>query len=450
MDVLSQVRHNLDMAPQGKSNLHVDIAADKSGSFGLYDGFESYRTPTEADYRDLFANGVVVPDANVFLNLYRYNEETRNDLLSVLRGLGDRLWVPRQVMVEFWRNRDRVLQDPRNTEKTIQDLTEQRNNTIAMLHAWISRVGLSQERKSHFDDIVTQAFNSLVEDVRKFTDNNAAEFIRNTNRDQVLAELEIMLKGRVGTALEKIEQQEALQEARRRADAKIPPGYKDIGKTGDGPAGDYLIWCQILKEIRSRPRNILIVTGDAKEDWWRRERGELRGPRPELAEEARNAANVRLFMMRPESLLILAQRILRIKVRDESVEDIERIDQYLSEALRPSLESIRDSWPDILQEMKSRSRVGWLLLSNATITSLDGDVLTLEFPRSGDVKGWASSRYDRTLTAIVKRTLGVELRTDAVAVPHVIAPSLLQDIDETPQVGVSLEIPTEYSDEPPF
>lgn len=437
------------MARQNKSESQTDVdsAVENPVFSGLYDGFEAYRTPTEADYRDLFANGIVVPDANVFLNLYRYNEETRNDLLSVLRGLGDRLWVPRQVMVEFWRNRDRVLQDPRSTEKTIRDLTEQRNNTVVMLHSWISRVRLSQERKSHFDGIVTQAFDSLIEDVRKFADNDAVELARNTNRDQVLVELESILKGRVGRALEKNEQQEALQEARRRVEAKIPPGYKDIGKTGDGPAGDYLIWCQILKEISRRPRNILLVTGDAKEDWWRREGGELRGPRPELAEEAREAADVRLFMMRPESLLVLVRRILRIRVRDESVEDIERVDQYLSEALRPSVEVIRDYWLDILAKLKSRTRVGAIMLSNATVVSLNGDVLTLEFPRPGDVKGWASSRYDEILIDIIKETLGVELRTAPVVSSRASAPSGIHSIDEIPDV--SLEVPADLHEDPP-
>ena len=56
---------------------------------GLYEGFEGYRTATDADYRNLLTDGLVVPDTNVFLNLYRYNEQTRNDLFTVMSGLGD-------------------------------------------------------------------------------------------------------------------------------------------------------------------------------------------------------------------------------------------------------------------------------------------------------------------------------------------------------------------------
>jgi hypothetical protein len=67
---------------------------------GLYDGFEAYRTAAETDYRHLLTNGIVVPDTNVLLNLYRYNEETRKDFFNVLSRLGNHLWVPHQVIAE--------------------------------------------------------------------------------------------------------------------------------------------------------------------------------------------------------------------------------------------------------------------------------------------------------------------------------------------------------------
>jgi hypothetical protein len=134
----------------------VSSAAGKPG--GLFDGFGSYRTPTDADYRDVLTTGLVVPDTNVFLNLYRYNEQTRNDLFSVLRSLGDRLWVPRQVVAEFWRNREIVLQDPRDTDKTIRELNEQHDKAVGTFRAWANRVGLSQEHKAELTEVLSHAF----------------------------------------------------------------------------------------------------------------------------------------------------------------------------------------------------------------------------------------------------------------------------------------------------
>ena len=436
--------------------------ANAVASFGLFDGFESYRTATEADYRSLLTKGLIVPDTNVLLNLYRYNEQTRNDFLSVLDGLGDRLWVPRQVMVEFWRNREKVLQDPRDTEKTIRELTEQRDRTIETLRAWINRVGLSNERKTHLSEIISQAFDSVAA-VVKDADDDAAEFAHNTNRDSVLIELESILEGRVGGPLDKTEHENALREAKRRAEAKQPPGYKDFGKPGDDSAGDYLIWNQILKEVMSRPRDVLIVTADVKDDWWRRERGELRGPRPELAEEI-SAAGVRLFMLRPEGLLLCAKRILKIKVRDESLEDIERTDKYVTEALKPSIEDLQDTWGDIVNAVKRQRRVAWILLSNASPKNLTEDVLTIEFARDGDLKGFLTSGCEADLARVLLDEFGIPLRIAGIARPS--TPSGT-DVAATAETGKELtgmelmqrelsgavlndESSSGYSDVPPF
>ncbi len=117
----------------------VSVEPQQTAAKGLYDGFEGYRTPTTEDYRRVFSEGMVVTDANVLLNLYRYTDHARDDLLSVLERLGDQLWVPNQVLVEFWRNREVVLRDPRDTEKTVQEMSEARDR--APRH--VPRVGKS-------------------------------------------------------------------------------------------------------------------------------------------------------------------------------------------------------------------------------------------------------------------------------------------------------------------
>ena len=71
--------------------------------------------------------------------------------------------------------------------------------------------------------------------------------------------------------------------------------------------------------------NVLFVTGDIKGDWWHKEHGEVEGPLPELAYEMRVIAGVRLFMLRPESLLVHAGKVLSIQISSESVHDAERV-----------------------------------------------------------------------------------------------------------------------------
>ena len=413
---------------------------------GLFDGFEAYRTPADADYRSVLTSGMVVPDANVLLNLYRYNEQTRNDLLSALSKVRQCLWVPHQVMCEFWRNRERVLQDPRDTEKTENELIAQRERTIAIIRSWANRVRLPQEDQSDLSAALAEAFDSAIEGVRRLADDNATEFSRDTNRDPVLSKLESLLRDRVGDPFSAGQYKEVLAEARRRGEAKIPPGYKDFGKGGDWFAGDYLIWAQILTMVRRSPKDVIIVTGDAKDDWWRRERGELRGPRPELAEELRAAAGVKLFMVRPESLLELAQRILRIRIHDESLEDIVQTDRHLAAALQLSTDIVEKAWVEVLDALKERRRVAWMILSNGTVSSLDGDLLSIEFRRPGDLKGFLASGCEADLVAVLYDVLGIHLRIAAAVQPEPSVAGFAAGAAGDPWGGGT----DQFSDEPPF
>lgn len=394
-----------------------DSATAGSEVTGLYYGFEAYRTPTDSDYHALLTGGIVVFDTNALLNLYRYNEQTRRDLFDVMRALGDRLWVPHWVMTEFWRNRETVLQDPRNTVGTLRDLSSHRDRTLATLHGWANRVGLPGENVDGLTKTLAESFNTVEEGVKRLAYEEAAEFVRDTNKDPVLAELEPILRGCLGPPLDREAHKRALAEAKLRAEEQRPPGFKDSGKPAERAAGDYLIWVQVLQEAQSKQRDVLIVTGDVKEDWWRKEHGEARGPHPELVEEMKAFANVRLFMLRPESLLFRAGPILQINVRDESLQEVERVDRALQELsaerrssqleVFPGLTRIKQDWTEILEDVRGRRKVAWILLTNASATDLTEDTLSIEFARLGDAKGFESSGHGALIKDVLHDRYGV-------------------------------------------
>jgi hypothetical protein len=298
---------------------------------GLYDGFEGYQTPTTADYQGVFRSGMVIPDANVLLNLYRYTDQARDDLLLILERLGDQLWVPHQVLVEFWRNRDSVLRDPRDTDKAAQELSGARDRTMVTFRTWANRVSLAPEESKRLLDALSGGFEAVIDGVDRFSDASAIESARDTDKDAVLKRLESILAGRVGSPLGDEDYKVAVTEGLRRVDAREPPGYLDKPKDDDGAAGDYLVWEQVLVEAERRRCNVVFVTGDVKEDWWRREAGEQRGPRLELVNEMRTRCETRLFMLRPPGLLSLAGEVLSVAVHKESVENTDRVDRIVAE-----------------------------------------------------------------------------------------------------------------------
>jgi len=53
-------------------------------------------------------DGVIVFDTNVLLNLYRYNDKARDELIGLMKSYKSRLWMPYQVRLEFLDNCEAV------------------------------------------------------------------------------------------------------------------------------------------------------------------------------------------------------------------------------------------------------------------------------------------------------------------------------------------------------
>jgi DNA polymerase-3 subunit gamma/tau len=78
-------------------------------------------------------------------------------------------------------------------------------------------------------------------------------------------------------------------------------------------------------------------------------------------------------------------------------------------------ELVRQRWPEILEAVKGVRRVAWMLLSNATVHSLEDGVLIVGFAREGEARGFAASGYDQDLIRVLASVLGVRLRVRALA-----------------------------------
>ncbi|MFE6469014.1 PIN-like domain-containing protein [Streptomyces rochei] len=299
---------------------------------GLFDCNDAYRTPIREDYEHLFTSGLVVLDTNVLLNLYRSNNRTRKDTLSVLGKLRDRIWIPHQVLSEFWRNRDlpSVRGHHRTKAKETCAALDKAHRSISdALDRWLRDVHLSNDTnaRAHLNrdkESMENVLTSLKSFIQAQAERDALKDTSATQSDPVLTELDRVLHGRVGEPFPETTLVTALQEAKERADKRIPPGYEDFkDKPIEKAAGDYLLWAQILDEAERRKSDVLLVTGDVKPDWWIPATSHTPArPRTELTVELRKKAGVQLFMVTPSQLLTQANEIFNLRVDERSVNDL--------------------------------------------------------------------------------------------------------------------------------
>jgi hypothetical protein len=69
----------------------------------------------------------------------------------------------------------------------------------------------------------------------------------------------------------------------------------------------------------------------------------------------------------------------------------------------------------VLQALAARRRVAWMVVRTASVVSLDEGVLTLRFPRPGDVKGFTSSGYEGLLKEVLNDRFGINVMIRAMS-----------------------------------
>jgi len=68
-----------------------------------------------------------------------------------------------------------------------------------------------------------------------------------------------------------------------------------------------------------------------------------------------------------------------------------------------------------LDAVKQERRVAWILLSNATVQSLQDGVLTVRFAQEGQMKGFVSSGRDADLSRVLARDFGLNVQVKATS-----------------------------------
>lgn len=330
---------------------------------GIYTGFEAYRAPLELNYEDILTQSLIVLDANVLLNLYRYTPTASEDFLAVLDTLADNLWVPHQVMVEFWLNRHNVILEARQSSAAApREMGRHRDAAQVTLEKWAERSGISTTALKPLLSSLNEAFLVIDKSMKEKTDATKAVRVIPTANDPLLTRLDLLLRGHIGNPMDPATHQAARTEGDYRLGHGQPPGYMDSGKKYNA-IGDYLVWEQTLLQAVSTHKPVLLVTGDMKEDWWMIHDTKPVGPRNELAAELYARNGQQLYMLTPVDLMRHAKTFNDVDVDAQSLENIREVTEDPADATKGLCKTICT----FVSELQRKSVLAAAVLVSAAI-----------------------------------------------------------------------------------
>lgn len=267
----------------------------------------------------LWADCLFVVDTNVLTGMYKYSDQTRDALYDVIESLGDRLWVPYQVMYEFLDNRAKIVHDQSKLYAA----------TIAKLEGLQDDFESSTKHPFVSSPIYERFFQSSkevlqeLEAARKFHEGRITS-------DDVKDRLALLLDGKVGRAYSKEVLADIVKEGEVRYSQNTPPGFED-GSKHKGTTllkeinkryGDLIFWKQILDKAKEQSVSVILVTGEKKEDWWSVCGGKTIGPLPELLDEFSEVTGKDFHIYATHNFLTLANEYLEQKTSPAAVEEI--------------------------------------------------------------------------------------------------------------------------------
>lgn len=304
----------------------------------MRDAFRAYYTPTKEEFDQIWTDGAIVLDTNTLLNLFRYTETTRNQFLEVLKKLQDSLWLPHQVGLEFHNRRLDVINHTSDAFSKIRNASSSAKNDISKtLDSFKHHPSIDREDIGEHLEKLFETFNGNIDRVEK---KHKSSVVASGKTEETFDRITQLFDGKVGSAHSKDELDELEIDGKRRYDEKIPPGYKDQGKTNGNEFGDLIIWKQMLNYGSENESPMMFVTDDAKEDWWRKVSGKTLGPRTELIDEYWSASGRRIHFYEPLQFLEHAKQKTRTDVSSDSLREVENVSNS-DERLKGILDSKR-------------------------------------------------------------------------------------------------------------
>ncbi len=283
--------------------------------------FEFYKLDNET-FKNIWERGLIVIDANILLNFYRYKEETKRQLFTILDKSKERIWLPHQVALEYHRNRITVIKDQIKAYDDIIKQIREKTESLTCLNEYKRHPFIDTESIKK----IISDFNS---DLYKKLEEQRIKHPNYLDDDIILSGITLLYDGKVGNEYEEDKLQIIFKEGKTRYESKTPPGYCDLKSKKDIPSsqlyGDLILWKQIIDKAKSSKRDIVFVTDDMKDDWWEKEEGKTIGPRKELIREFRIKTDCNILIYKTDLFLREAVNHIDVSISDESITDVVEI-----------------------------------------------------------------------------------------------------------------------------
>lgn len=286
--------------------------------------FRGYYSISEDELKEIWQKGFITFDTNVLFNLYRYSDETRKELLKIIKKYSPQIFLSYHTAYEYHKNRITVISEQIAIyDETLKLFQKLENDIVKNL------------KTPHLEKRTLQNFKKSLVEVEKDLDSKKKFFLDLLKNDTILASItKIFKEKKIGVAFSTKEIAEIEKEGNDRYAQKVPPGYKDNEKKIN-KFGDLIIWKELLKHSKEKEKPFLFIMDDVKEDWWLRTNGQTLSPRPELLQEVYGECRQLFYLYTTDRFLEFASK--SDEIPQNTIDEVRQLNTWKSIKQTPTL-----------------------------------------------------------------------------------------------------------------
>jgi len=282
--------------------------------------FRDYYPPSAREFKEMWKNGIFIPDTSVLLDLYRYPESTKDALITIFKRLDAQIWIPHQIAHEYYKNRLRIIYDQEDAyEAMCKDIDRSFEafskafDKDSLHHPYIDTTNIAGD------------INNVIEQSKKELRKSKLKHPKWKHNDTILKELEKIFKKAIGESYEDEKLKSLYSQGEERYKFDIPPGYRDREKPYPDKYGDFIIWEQMIDKAKKEKKPIIFITSEKKPDWWSEINGQKIGVRSDLRIEFRKETNCTFYAYQTANFIEKANWTLDIRITPQLKSELQEI-----------------------------------------------------------------------------------------------------------------------------
>ncbi|WP_126972204.1 PIN-like domain-containing protein [Gynurincola endophyticus] len=307
--------------------------------------FPGYVLKSESDIVRILNEGLIVFDAKVLLNLYRYSESTTNALFEIIEKFSERVYLPHQAAFDYNRNRiDVILQQ----YKVYEHLQKNLNDILVEIQ--------SDNKQPFLSPLLKDKIEASFEEIQAEVVKSKKRFERFIYDDPIFERIDQIFTSRISNSYDDERMKKIYQEGKKRYEKQIPPGFEQKSEIEEVKYADLVFWKQIMDISKYHNKDILLVTDDYKPDWiWMIEGNRTIGPRAELVEELHRYSKRDFHIYSSKNFMEYGSSVFSLSVTADVLNEIQEINENLNSKLIQDYEGLRNKLlrkKNIITELK--------------------------------------------------------------------------------------------------